>query len=197
MMGKDFESPLPGSKKTLASMVQYATFPYSQGTPNLAAITAKARALDCVTKPEFKKTASRIVEGARALADEFNRRGYKVMTGGTDNHLLLIDILTSRDVTGLIAERVLEECNIVINKNRIQGDLKPPMITSGIRLGTNALALRGLGPQEMVHCVDLIDRILSATKMVDDRSYELEDTVKKESLQKVKDLCTQFPLPNF
>ena len=110
---------------------------------------------------------------------------------------LLIDILTSKGVTGLVAERVLEDCNIVVNKNRIQGDQKSPLITSGIRLGTNALALRGLGTNEMVRCVNLIDSILSATKMIDDRTYALDETVKTDSLNQVADLCKKFPLPNF
>jgi glycine hydroxymethyltransferase len=134
-----------GRKGTLSQAIQRAVFPFFQGTPNLSAIAAKARALDFVATPEFAKLVERIVAMSVALGRCFHERGYRVLTGGTDNHMVLIDVLQA-GITGVIAEKALETCNIVVNKNRIPGDTQPPLITSGMRLGTNTLAARGMTP---------------------------------------------------
>ena len=194
LIGKDYESPAPDGKSTLSEMIQRAVFPFFQGTPNLSAIAAKARALAMVEGPEFKRLTNRIVADAKALAKCFNEKGYRVLTGGTDNHMVLIDVLSS-GMTGVIAERALEECNIIINKNRIPGDKKSAFVTSGIRLGTNSLALRRMGPSKMPQCADLIHSVLSAIKPFGDREYELDKTVKESVQADVKQLCRQFPIP--
>lgn len=196
LMGRDYDSPAPRGKGTLSDMIQRAVFPFFQGTPDLGAISAKARALALAATPEFQVQAERIVANARALAQSFIERGYEVLTGGTDNHLMLIHIF-ARGITGTIAERALEECNIIINKNRIPGDKKGPQVTSGIRLGTNDLALRGLQPQHMPHCVDLIDRVLSAVQVLGDTEYSLDPCVKETIRAEVKRLCEQFPVPHY
>src|SRR5262249_48197224 len=157
LMGRDHDRPGPDGKRALSELVQKAVFPFFQGTPNLSAIAAKARALALVATPEFKTMSRQIVSSARALARCFVDKGYRVLTGGTDNHLVLIDVLSS-GVTGVVAERALEECNIVVNKNKIPGDTKPALVTSGMRLGTNSLALRGMTAREMLQCADLIHR---------------------------------------
>jgi len=196
LLGKDYEYPTPNGNKTLADMIQKAVFPFFQGTPNLNAISAKARALAIVLKPEFKKLARRIVADAKALADSFIERRYRVLTGGTDNHMVLIDV-SELGITGAIAESALEECNIIVNKNQIPGDKKSPLVTSGIRLGTNSLASRKMGPSEMSRCAELIDLVLSSVKAHGAREYELQRPVKLTVQEDVKILCNQFPIPRY
>lgn len=197
LMGKDHEAPAPDGKKNLTQMVQRGVFPYFQGTPDLAAIASKARALDWVMQPGFKTIAQRIVDDAKKLAELVAKQGYRVLTGGTDNHIVLIDVLSTRNITGVIAEKALEECNIVINKNRIPGDKKSALVASGARLGTNSLALRGMGPEAMPECADLMHRVLSAVKAEDDHRYSLDDEVKRSCKEQVKTLCQRFPLPHY
>lgn len=197
LMGRDADSLAPDGKKTLSRLVQWGVFPYFQGTPILSAIAAKARALDIVQKPEFKQLMRRIILTAKALAECFVEKGYKVLTGGTDNHIVLMNALESKGITGIVAERALEECNIVINKNRIAGDKKSAFVTSGIRLGTNSLALRGMEEKEMQKCADLIDTVLSSLHCEGERGYTIDKDIVKSIQIQVKELCDQFPLPNY
>jgi glycine hydroxymethyltransferase len=183
----------PDGRTSLAKTMQRAVFPRSQGTPNPAAIAAKARALDLVTRPEFALVARRITSSARALAAELTRRGYSVLTGGTDTHMVLVD-LRDRNLSGLVAERALQECGILANKNRLPGDTRPPLVTSGLRLGTNVLAQRGMGPNEMGECAELLDRVLTTVGAVDDRSYSLPPRQRHRIRADVVDLCRRFPL---
>jgi len=196
LMGADSESPDPDGKKKLSEMVQRAVFPFFQGTPNLSVIAAKARALAMVVTPEFRKLANRIVADAKTLAECFIQKGYRVLTGGSDNHIVLIDVLAS-GVTGVIAERALEECNIIVNKNRIAGDKKAALVTSGMRLGTNSLALRGMSEREMPQCADLIQQVLSSVRVLGECDYELDKTVIESVLADVKQLCSCFPIPHY
>lgn len=195
LMGEDYDRPAADGRGTLAEMLQKAVFPFFQGAPNLNSIAAKARALAMVVRPEFKKLAQRIVADARTLAHCFMDKGYHVITGGSDNHIVVLNVF-SRGLTGIIAERALEESNIVVNKNRIPGDKQPAAVTSGIRLGTNSLALRDMGPSEMPLCADLIHRVLSSVKVGEDgRHYELDHAVKEAVQMEVKQLCRRFPIP--
>jgi glycine hydroxymethyltransferase len=196
LMGKDSDRPAPDGKRTLAELLQKAVFPFFQGTPHLSSIAAKARALGALAEPEFKDLARRIVAGARALAGSFRDLGYRVLTGGTDNHLVLIDVF-SRGLTGRVAERALEECDIIVNKNRIPGDTKPALVTSGMRLGTNSLALRGMGAAEMPACAGLVHRVLGAVEARGDKDYALCPEVKASVRAAVHELCDRFPLPHY
>ena len=196
LMGRDWDAPAPGGKGTLSQAIQRAVFPFFQGTPNLAAIAAKARAFDFVVTPEFTSIAERIVTMAAALADWFGARGYRVLTGGTDNHMVLIDVL-ERGISGVIAERALESCSIVINKNRIPGDRQPALVTSGIRLGTNSLAVRGMGPTDMPECADLLDRVLAATDAKGLREYELPLHVRNDVQAEVREICARHPIAEY
>jgi glycine hydroxymethyltransferase len=195
-MGKDYENPGPDGKKKLSETIQRAVFPFFQGTPNLSVIAAKARALAMVATPDFRTLAKRIVTDARVLAKCFADKGYRVLTGGSNNHIVLIDVLAS-GVTGVIAERALEECNIIVNKNRISGDKKTALVTSGMRLGTNSLALRGMSESEMPQCADLIHQVLSSVKVLGESDYELDKTVIESVLANVKQLCSCFPIPRY
>lgn len=194
MMGKDYDSPAPDGKRKLYEVVQKGVFPFFQGAPNLNSIAAKARALGMVLRPEFKERMQRIKANARALAECFIEKGYHVITGGSDNHLVVIDVL-STGITGIIAEKALEDCNIIVNKNRIPGDQKSAFVTSGIRIGTNSLALKKMTPEEMPICADLVHRVLSSVKAIDDRKYELDEEVKKSVQADVSKLCKRFPIP--
>ncbi|MFQ5401593.1 MAG: serine hydroxymethyltransferase [Anaerolineae bacterium] len=196
LIGKDHDLPAPDGKRTLAQLMQRAVFPYFQGTPNLSGIAAKARAFHRVATPEFKTLAQRIKANARTIARILMDRGYRVITGGTDNHIILFDVLAT-GVSGVIAEKALEECRIIVNKNSIPGDVKSPLVTSGVRLGTNSLALRGMGPDEMVQCTELLVTLLSAVKPQDNRRYELDSHTRQSVRDGVKSLCRRFPIPRY
>lgn len=196
LMGRDHDTAAPGGRGTLSDLIQRAVFPFFQGTPDLATVAAKARALERVAAPEFRILARRITAGARALAASLSDRGYRVVTGGTDNHIVLVDVL-QRGITGFVAERALEECGIVVNKNRLPGDAKSALVTSGIRLGTNALALRGMGPAEMPGCAYLLDEVLCGLTVLGDRAYELDPGVRERVRARVRELCERWPLPHY
>jgi len=196
MMGRDHDAPAPDGRGTLSGLVQRAAFPYFQGTPNLAGIAAKASALARVGTPEFRELARRITGAARALANSLAARGYTLVSGGTDNHMVLVDV-SARGLTGVIAEQALEECGIVINKNRIPGDTRGALVTSGVRFGTNSLALRGIGPAEMPYCAALVDTVLTAVRPQGDRAYALDADVAERVRGEVRRLCARHPLPGY
>jgi len=196
LMGRDHAKHPRDGVGTLSQMVQRAVFPYFQGTPNLSGIAAKARALARVATPEFKTLAHNIIKNAQTIAAYLNQQGYRVITGGTDNHIILFDVI-SREITGTIAERALEECNIVVNKNSIPGDTKSPMVTSGVRLGTNSLAVRGMGTIEMTHAAGLIHKVLASTKAINDRQYTLDRVIRNSVRKKVQSLCDKYPIPRY
>jgi glycine hydroxymethyltransferase len=196
LMGRDYDSPAPDGKRTLADLMQRGVFPLFQGAPILNAIAAKARALARVTTPEFAMVAKRIRENARFLADCFIEQGFKVVSGGSDNHIVLLD-LSTRGMSGLIAERALEECNIIVNKNRVPGDARSAQTTSGIRLGTNSLALRGMSENEMQTCAGLIARVLTATQVFNEQEYCLDAATKDAVRADIKRLCQAFPIPRY
>lgn len=196
LIGRDHDSLAPGGKRTLAEAIQRAVFPFFQGAPILNAIAAKARALATVMTPEFKTLAERIVADASVLAQCFVDRDYRVISGGSDNHIVLLDVTTC-GITGSIAERALEESNIIVNKNRIPGDKKSAIVTSGIRLGTNSLAFRGMGTGEMHQCSELIHRVLMSIHMLGEQEYHLDTSVKEAVQAEVKQLCQRFPIPRY
>ncbi|HEY0738585.1 MAG TPA: serine hydroxymethyltransferase [Herpetosiphonaceae bacterium] len=196
LMGRDHAQPAPGGKHTLAESIQRGLFPFFQGAPLPHTIAAKGRALDIAMSAPFKQNAARIVEDARALASGFIERGYRVVTGGTDNHIVLLNV-AERGLSGLIAERALEESGIMVNKNRLPGDTKSAVVSSGVRLGTNTAAYRGLGPTEMEQCVALIDRVLSSVEALDDQRYRLDSTVRDAVQAEVRQLCERFPIASY
>jgi glycine hydroxymethyltransferase len=146
-------------------------------------IAAKAVALYEALQPEFKEYQKKIIENAKALSEALKEKGFRLVSGGTDNHLMLVDV-TSKGLTGKDAEMLLDDANITCNKNTIPFDPNPPKVASGIRLGTPQLTTRGMGPEEMKIIADLIDRVLTK------KDEETQKKVKEE----VKNLCKQFPL---
>ncbi|MEM7203275.1 MAG: serine hydroxymethyltransferase [Planctomycetota bacterium] len=196
MIGKDYERMAPDGKWTLAQLIQKRVFPFFQGAPNQASIAAKARGLAFVGSPQFKDVAQRVVDLSRALAGAFMKKGYRVITGGTDNHIVVVDVL-QKGITGVNAEKALEDCGLVVNKNRIPYDQKPPHVTSGIRLGTNGLAIRNMEPQDMVECVDIIHDVLQGTQQVADKEYVVDPGVKQKAEAQILEICKRRPISTY
>ncbi len=196
LMGKEYDSASPDGKRSLSQLMQRAVFPFFQGTPDLGGIAAKARALAIVAAPEFRSLAQRIRRNAQVLAHQLKDAGYQLVTGGTDNHMVLFDVLAT-GITGIIAEQALESCHIVVNKNSLPGDTKSPLVTSGVRLGSNTLSLRGMGEDEMRSCAELILQVLSSIEVLDERRYRLDDRTQKAVREVVGGLCAQFPIPRY
>ncbi len=159
-------------------------FPGIQGGPLMHIIAAKAVAFKEVLQPEFKLYAQQVVKNAQALANGLVEKGYKLVSGGTDNHLMLVDF-TGTEITGKVAERALEDAGITVNKNAVPFDTRSPFVTSGIRIGTPATTTRGLKEAEMLQVAEWIDRALQNIE----NSAELAK-IKAE----VKVLCQRFPL---
>ena len=165
LMGKDFDNPWgrttkKGAAIQMSSILDSGVFPGMQGGPLEHVIAAKAVAFGEILEPSFKIYGQQVIKNAQAMAAEFTARGYNIISGGTDNHLMLID-LQSKNVTGKVAENVLVAADITVNKNMIPFDPQPPMTTSGIRVGTAAVTSRGFGEAECRQVVSWIDEVLS------------------------------------
>jgi len=172
-------------KEELASKIDAAVFPMMQGGPLMHAIAAKAIAFFEAMQPEFVTYQKAVLENARVLAAELQQQGLRLVSGGTDNHLILVD-LTSTGITGITAQEALEAAGIVVNRNSIPSDPRSPQITSGIRLGTPAITTRGLGSKEMKQIASFIIKVLSDPK---------DKKIQKEISEEVIAICSRFPAP--
>ena len=164
LMGKDFENPFElrlknGNLKKMSNLIDLSVFPGNQGGPLMHIIAAKAISFGEVLTPEFKDYMKKVQINARVMADEFLKKDYKLISGGTDNHLMLID-LRNKGISGKDAEETLVKADITLNKNMVPYDDKSPFITSGIRIGTAAITTRGLVDSDMKVIVELIDKII-------------------------------------
>lgn len=164
MMGKDFENPFglktpKGELRQMSSLLDGAVFPGTQGGPLEHVIAAKAVAFGEALHDDFKTYGVQLMKNAKVMAKAFVDRGYAVISGGTDNHCMLID-LRSKNVTGKEAENVLVKADITVNKNMVPFDDKSPFVTSGIRVGTAAITTRGIKENQIENIVDLIDRVI-------------------------------------
>ena len=193
LIGTDFENPFgkvapkSGRVKNMSELLDSAVFPGMQGGPLMHVIAAKAVSFGEALKPGFKAYGTAVIENAKAMADTFADLGYDLVSGGTDNHLMLID-LRNKNITGKEAEEVLESADITVNKNMVPFDDRSPFVTSGIRIGTPAMTTRGFGKEEFRQVARLIDRVLT------NRS---NDTIFEDVRQTVRDLCRQYPLYDF
>ena len=161
--------------------------PGIQGGPLMHVIAGKDLAYGEALKPEFKDYCKRIVSNSKILSEELIKKGYSLVSGGTDTHLILID-LSNKNITGKTAEKRLEEAGITTNKNMIPFDTKSPMVTSGIRIGTPAITTRGMGQNEMIQIAALIDKVL---KDIDN------DATISHVKKSVEELCNKHELyPN-
>ncbi|MEO1007881.1 MAG: serine hydroxymethyltransferase [Planctomycetota bacterium] len=175
----------------LAKKLDRAVFPGTQGGPLMHVVTAKAVAFGEALTPDFRRYATQVVANARALASALQGHGYRITSGGTDNHLMLVDLRAKHeDLTGADAEQWLERAGIVCNKNGVPQDPRPPRVTSGIRLGTAAVTTRGFGEAEMARVAGLIDRVLAAGLKGEVVASEAA-AVRAE----VREFCSAFPLP--
>jgi glycine hydroxymethyltransferase len=167
----------------LAKAVDKQVFPGTQGGPLEHVIAAKAVALVEANTPEFKTYAAQVVKNAQALAQALLGRGYAIVSGGTDTHLMLVD-LRPKGLTGKEAEQLLDRAGITVNKNTIPGDPQSPFVTSGIRLGTPALTTRGFREPEMARVAELIDEVL----------LRKDDATLTRVKGEVRELTDAFPL---
>lgn len=167
LMGKDFPNPFgiktpKGETKMMSAVLNSSVFPGIQGGPLEHCIAAKAVSFFEALQPEFKEYQMQVKKNATAMAEEFIKRGYKVVSGGTDNHVMLIDLRTKfPDLTGKVAEKTLVLADITVNKNMVPFDSRSPFQTSGIRVGTPAVTSRGLVEKDMPVIVAMIDKVLS------------------------------------
>ncbi|MGL5459603.1 MAG: serine hydroxymethyltransferase, partial [Cetobacterium sp.] len=168
----------------IAKKIDKIIFPGIQGGPLMHIIAGKAVAFKEALSPEFKKYQEQVIKNAKVLADTLTQKGVRVVSGGTDNHLILVD-LTNLDITGKDAEKILEKVNITVNKNGIPYDTKSPFVTSGIRLGTPALTTRGMKENEMILIGNLIVTALQNSN---------NDEILKNIIEDIKILCKKFPL---
>jgi glycine hydroxymethyltransferase len=171
------------SRAEFSKKIDSAVFPGSQGGPFMHVIAAKAVCFKEAMQPEFKNYTEQVIKNAKALADEFMKRGYKVITGGTDSHIVLIDV-SSKGVSGGDVERELYKAGIVLNKNVIPFDTRPPMNPSGIRIGTPAVTTKGMKEEEMRQIASLIDEVISS-------GFSEEVILKVRNA--VSELCRRFP----
>ena len=165
MMGKDFENPFgiktpKGEIRMMSSLLDLAVFPGNQGGPLMHVIAAKAVAFGEALTDEYFRYMVQVQKNAKVMAKAFMDKGYDIISGGTDNHMMLID-LRNKNITGKDAENALVKAEITVNKNMVPFDDKSPFVTSGIRIGTAAITTRGLVEEDMAPIVDLIDRVLS------------------------------------
>ena len=165
LMGEDFDNPFglklkSGKIQKMSHLLNMAVFPGNQGGPLMHVIAAKAIAFEEAQQPSFKIYMKQVRNNAQAMATAFTERNYKLISGGTDNHMMLID-LRNKNVTGKDAELALVKAEITANKNMVPFDDKSPFVTSGIRVGTSAITTRGLKEQDMETIVELIDRVIN------------------------------------
>lgn len=183
-------NPLKAPEKTIdniPTLIDRAVFPGMQGGPHMHAVAAKAVCFGEALKPEFKDYAKQIVLNAARLADELKARGFELVTGGTSNHLILVDVYKSFGIDGNVAETALDAIGLTLNKNAIPDDTLPPFRPSGIRLGTPAMTTRGLKEDDMAKVAEWMKQAIIAK----------EDQVKLETLrEEVEAFALQFPLPS-
>jgi glycine hydroxymethyltransferase len=197
LMGKDYESKIKvsGRDMPLWKHIQAATFPGVQGTPYFNNMAAKAVFFKETLCDEYKARQFKVIENAKRLAGNLSDLGYDVLTGGTDNHMVLINVGSFREaLTGTVAQRCLEDCGIIVDAMKLPYDKKPASITSGIRLGTPIVTRNGMGDKEMDSISKLLDVVLKEVKVKSDSEYEMDKDVRDEVRGKVKQLCGRFPM---
>jgi glycine hydroxymethyltransferase len=190
LMGSDFENPFglkapkSGRIKMMSELFDSMVIPGVQGGPLMHVIAAKAVAFKEALEGEFKTYAEQVIKNAQTLANKLTSYGFKIISGGTDNHLMLID-LRNKNMTGKQAQEMLDEIGITCNKNAVPFDDKSPLITSGIRLGTPALTTRGMKEKDMEIVAGIINDIISNPQNED---------IKKDVMQRIEDITAEYPL---
>ena len=173
-----------GRDEELGAKINKAVFPGIQGGPLMHVIAAKAVALGEALQPSFKEYGAQVVKNAAALADELTKLGYRIVSGGTDTHVMLVD-LTNKDITGKDAQNLLDEVNITANRNTIPFEPRSPFVTSGLRLGSPALTTRGFKEEDMREVARIIAHVLDAPT---------DEGRREEARSRVAALCAKYPL---
>ena len=190
MMGKDFENPWgkiapkSGRVKQVSELLDTTVMPGIQGGPLMHVIAAKAIAFGEALKPDFKVYANNVVKNAKVMAEEFVEMGYNLVSGGTDTHVILID-LSNKNINGKQAEVALGNAGITLNKNMVPFDTRSPFITSGIRIGTPAITTRGMGENEMKQITSWIDLVVNNPD---------NETILKTIKEDVNSICKNFQI---
>jgi glycine hydroxymethyltransferase len=190
LVGKDGPNTLgvvaakSGRTKNWSELFDSAVFPGTQGGPLMHVVAAKAVAYQEALKPDFKQYQTQVQANAKALANRFLELGYTIVSGGTDNHLILID-LRNKNVTGKVAEEALGLAAITVNKNMVPFDTESPFVTSGIRIGTPAMTTRGFKESEFIEIANLIDQVIQ---------HPESESNHKTVTGRVKEMCDQYPL---
>ncbi len=193
LLGEDGENTLgvearkSGRTKKWSEVLDSGVFPGTQGGPLMHVIASKAVSCEEALRDDFKSYQKQVQSNAKALGNAFLEKGYNLVSNGTDNHLILID-LRNKNLTGKVAEESLERANITLNKNMVPFDTESPFVTSGIRIGSPAMTTRGMGTDEFEYIAELIDRVLQNPE---------KESVIADVKNEVDDLCEQFPLYDF
>lgn len=174
-------------KKEYAALLDKKVFPGMQGGPLMHIIAAKAVCLGEAMEPEFKEYAAQVIKNCKVMSDTLKEEGFRIVSGGTDNHLILVDVKSSLGISGKLAEKLLDEAGITCNKNTIPFETEKPFVTSGIRLGSAAMTTRGFKEAEFKQVALWISRVLKEAD---------KEEVRAEVLKEVRALTAQFPLPN-
>lgn len=174
-------------KKEHAALLDKKVFPGMQGGPLMHIIAAKAVCLQEAMQPEFKEYAKQIIANCAVMSNTLKEEGFRIVSGGTDNHLILVDVKSSLNMSGKLAEKLLDEAGITCNKNTIPFETEKPFVTSGIRLGTAAMTTRGFKENEFRQVALWISRVLKNAE---------DEAVREEVRKEVRALTVQFPLPN-
>jgi len=197
LMGKDFESKIRVGERqvTLAEHIDMTTFPGVQGTPYLNNVAAKAVFFKETLGEQYRARQFKIISNAQRLAAALADLGYDMLTGGTDNHMVLINVANLRPgLTGLVAQKALEQCGLIVNMNRLPYDAKPASVTSGLRLGTPIVTKNGMGHEQMDAIAGLIDTVLRGIEAASDTEYGLDDSLKTNVNDEVVRLSQEFPM---
>jgi len=190
LLGKDQENtwgkvaPKSGRTKMISELIDSSVMPGIQGGPLMHIISAKAVAFGEALKPDFKSYIQKVVDNAKSMEVEFKSKGYHLVSGGTDTHVLLID-LTDKNIHGKAAENALGRAGITVNKNMVPFDSRSPMITSGIRIGTPAITTRGMNQNEMKLIVSMIDEVIANPE---------DEKISNSVRSQINDLCYSFPI---
>jgi len=197
VMGRDWDQPITVKGKEIAlwELIERSTFPGVQGTPSFNNVAAKAVFFKETFSEQYRARQFRIVANAACLAENLVDMGYDVLTGGTDNHMVLANTSNFRaGLTGVTAQKCLEDCGIIINMNKLPYDPRPARVASGIRLGTPIVTKNGMGENEMDEIAGMIDAVLKSVEIVGQTSYKLSGNFSEEIRDQVKDLCSRFAM---
>jgi glycine hydroxymethyltransferase len=197
LMGKDKDRKISvkGKDIVLWELIEKATFPGLQGTPYLNNVAAKAVFFKETLSDEYKARQFKIVENAKKLSKALLDLGYDVLTGGTDNHMLLVNVANLREgLTGETARSCLEECGLIIDRVELPYEKPGTAAGNGLRLGTPIVTKNGMGAEEMDKVAEMIDATLKEVKIVSESEYEMSKSFRQEMQSKVKDLCIRFPV---